>query len=211
MIHLFREPNLFTENKIENIFLNSKKNIFKKIDDYSNHDLITINIKQETENLIENENLEVPKLFLEKIKNEDFIEKDYLGQNLPAPATYIKNKIYKIEFIIRKVLFSGNSIFFNYSLPTTHKVFHKIEVLSDHIEIAQTNWREGILDNEDGIQKLDKEFKHIFNQIEMNLDELNTFTQLKKSSLKSSINDYFQVKKAKVLKINRNIEKFNEY
>jgi hypothetical protein len=206
----YKKPNLFLEKNIEIFFLKSEKKIKNKINQ-SNYDFEKIEIKKEVDRLIECENLNVPKLILNEKKEFEYVEKLFLGQELPSPCRFIENYPYKIEFIVRKVKFKGNSLFFEYGLSTMTTIFQKIDVYCEHLEVEQTNWKDGILNNEKGIKKLNEDFKRTLDLLETNLSELNIFTDQKKEMIRKNINEYIEQKKQNILNINMNIERLNEY
>jgi hypothetical protein len=207
----YKKPNLFLEKNIENFFLENERIIRDKIDNQSNYDFEKIDIEKEVQRLIECQNLNVPILILNEGRETIADYKIFLGQDLPSPCTFIENSPYKIEFIIRKVKFKGNSLFFKYGLSTTKKIFQKIDVYFEHLEIEQTNWKDGILNNEKVIKKLNEDFRQNLDSLETNLCELNNFTDKNKINLQNNMSKYFEQKKENLLNLNKNIERLNEY
>ncbi|GAA4279309.1 hypothetical protein [Aquimarina mytili] len=179
--------NLFKEIRIHNFLSEKERNIKNKIGRYSEMALASLNVKAEIENLIRDEDLNVPKLQKEKTQTSITTEQ-MTGMQLPPGTSFIRGRIYDVEIANYTIPFIGNGEFFK-CLPSAGQNFRSISVEKhqNSIIIKLTNWLGGISGNNEAIEMLKAELVKQVESIESVLEQLEKDIDEYKPILKKKI------------------------
>lgn len=173
--------------KIDNFFSEKEGTIKNKIGRYSEATLASLDLQEEIKKLVNDSELNVPKLEKEKTRTSIITEK-MSGMQLPPGTSFQRGKLYEIEIASYTIPFTGNGDFFK-CLPSAGQNFRplSIEKHQNSIIIKLTNWLGGISGNEAAIEMLKKELVSYVENIENVLEQLQTDVDQYKPLLEKKI------------------------
>jgi hypothetical protein len=189
---------LFNEKRIEDYFNQIDRSLKNEVDNYSDQNLVTLNVNQTTDMLFGRYEITIPKL--EKDKTTTSITQESIsGHQFPAGTTFQPGKMYEIDIANYRIPFTGDYELFK-CLPTvfTYKAV-EAELTRNSIIIKLTNW--GIIrGNDKAIEDLKNLFLQYIGYIEEYLNAIKNDVDKYLPVLNLKIKSYLEerIKQAKI-------------
>jgi hypothetical protein len=147
-----RLTTLFKEQRLDVYLNNVEISLKNKIDRYNDYKSINLNVEEESDKLIKELQLFVPKLIKENTTTS-IIQEKIDGRQLPSGTSYFPGKLYEIEIANYNIPTSGNNDFFKCAPNSYQAMDINVELNIHDMNFKFTNYSK-ITGNEEAIEGL---------------------------------------------------------
>jgi hypothetical protein len=204
-----RSTTLFKEQRLSEYLNNIEVTLKNKIDRYNDFTLINLNVENESEKLIKELQLFVPRLIKEDTKTS--IKKEKIdGRQLPSGTYFTPGKLIDIEIANYNIPISGNNVFFKCA-PNGFKAMDiNVELNIHDINIQLTNYSTITGNDEaiEGLKNLLLKYIEVIEEYLLNIkNELDDFIP----KLKEKLVKYLTEKKENAILKEESKDKLNPF
>ena len=204
-----RLTTLFKEQRLSTYLNNIELTLKKKIDRYNDFTLINLDVENESEKLIKELQLFVPKLIKENTTTS--IKKENIdGRQLPSGSYFTPGKLIEIEIANYNIPTSGNNDFFKCAPNGFQAMEVNVELNTHDINIQLTNYST-ITGNDEAIEGLKNLLLKYIEIIEKYLSTIKTELDEFTPKLKEKLVKYLTEKKENAILKDESKDKLNPF